>query len=256
MKKGTNKLVFFLGGYDLEMKTIKELLEEKGISYYDKSLSWGAKASAYKQEINKTIGSGLLPVLIELENDIGLTNENCIFIDHHKETFGQLSSLRQVFELLQMSEEEWTRRFQLVDANDKGHIQALINMGASKEEILAIRKAEWQAQGITEEQIEQSQLAIKKLETLCNGELTIVHLPHSKTAVVTDLLHSALGDLGYKNLLIISPDEINFYGNGNLVIALDKAFPGGWYGGSLPEYGYWGHNKPLQNVIKFLQSLL
>lgn len=256
MKVDKSKLVFFLGGKDLEMETIKGLLEEKAVSYYDKGLSWGAKASAYKQEIENTICIGLTPVLVELDNDISLSNEICIFIDHHGEDINRPSAIRQVFELLQLPEEEWTRYFQLVSANDVGHIQGLMDIGATEEEILAIRKAEWRAQGITDEQMEQSKIAIKNLETTSNGKLTIVRLPHSKTAVVTDLLHPALGGPGYENLVVISLDEVNFYGTGDLVMALDRAFPGGWYGGALPKYGFWGHSKPLPDVVEFLKRNL
>jgi len=255
MEHNISRLVFFLGGYDLEMVTIKKLLDEKKITYYDKKLSWGAKASDYKEEIDKTISDGLIPVLIELDNDLELP-KNCILIDHHGERSGidKPSSLRQVFDLLQLPSDQWTREFQLVDADDKGHIKALVNISASKEEIMDIRKLAWQAQGITDEQIEQGRLAISKRETLLDGKLTIVRLTHSRTAIVTDLLDPALGGPGYENLLVISPEEVNFFGRGDVIFALNEAFPGGWYGGSLPEYGYWGYDKPVSNVVEFLKD--
>lgn len=37
--------VFFLGGYDLEMKTISEVLQERGCKLIDHHLTWGAKTS-------------------------------------------------------------------------------------------------------------------------------------------------------------------------------------------------------------------
>lgn len=40
--------LFLIGGYDLEMLEIIKILEEKGLQYVDKKLSWGAKLSAYK----------------------------------------------------------------------------------------------------------------------------------------------------------------------------------------------------------------
>jgi hypothetical protein len=258
MKNDINKLVFFLGGHDLEMITIKGLLDEKGVTYYDEGLSWGAKASDYKEEINKTITSGLIPVLVELTNDLGIGQESYILIDHHGEKAGvnANSTLRQAFDLLKIPLKQWTRYFELVDANDKGHIQAMINIGASKEEIMEIRQADRHAQGITDEQERQGHSAIAQMETLPNGNLTIIRCPHSKTAVVTDLLHPALGGSGYENLLIISPDEVNFYGKGDMITALDKAFPNGWYGGSLPEYGFWGHGEPVPDVTEFVKMRL
>lgn len=111
MKNDVDKLVFFLGGHDLEMITIKELLDEKGIAYYDKGLAWGAKASDYKEEIDKTVASGLIPVLVELTNDLRIGEEDYILIDHHGEKAGANapSSLRQVFNLLKIPLEQWTR---------------------------------------------------------------------------------------------------------------------------------------------------
>lgn len=40
----SNKLIFFLGGHDLEMLAIRELLEEYAPgSFFDKGLSWGGQ---------------------------------------------------------------------------------------------------------------------------------------------------------------------------------------------------------------------
>lgn len=258
MSNKVDKLVFFLGGHDLEMVTIRELLAKKGIPYYDKGLSWGAKVSDYEVEINEAIASGLNPIFVELIDDLGLSQGNCILIDHHGEKAGidVPGTFRQVFGLLQIPSEEWTRWFELVDANDKGHIQALIEVGASKDEIVKVREADRRAQGISEEQERDGRLAVAHAETLLNGRLTVVKLPHSKTAVVTDLLHPTLGGSGYKNLLIISPDEVNFYGKGEIVIELSRKFPDGWYGGSLPEYGFWGCGSPVPDVVESIRMMI
>src|SRR5207244_1932273 len=106
------------------------------------------------------------------------------------------------------------------------------------------RTADRAAQGITPQQELQGKQAAAAARSLAGGRLTLVRLPHGGTATVTDALEPALGGPGYKNLLIVSPDELNFYGTGNLVLALDQQFPGGWYGGSLPERGFWGHAAP------------
>ena len=37
------KYTFFLGGHDAEMLEIRDILELKGLSFYDNGLSWGAK---------------------------------------------------------------------------------------------------------------------------------------------------------------------------------------------------------------------
>ncbi len=250
-----NQLIFFLGGHDLEMLTIRELLDENGIPYYDKGLSWGAKASDYREEIEETLSTGRVPVLVELVDDMDISRRKVIIIDHHGEKAGtdRPTALHQVFDLLQIPKAKWSRWFELVAANDRGYIPEMLKIGATKEEILEIRRSDRRAQGITEEQEKQGAEAVEKAEVLFDGKLTIVRLPHSKTAVVTDLLYPALSKKGYENLLIISPDEVNFFGEGSLIFELNVKFPGGWYGGSLPEYGFWGHGRPVPEVKEFLK---
>ncbi|MBI4664147.1 MAG: hypothetical protein HY735_35575 [Verrucomicrobia bacterium] len=54
-------------------------------------------------------------------------------------------------------------------------------------------------------------------------------------------------------MLIVSPGEVNFFGEGGFVRGLDQAFPGGWSGGALPERGFWGqHTTEPQAVVKWL----
>lgn len=66
------KPVFFLGGADLEMATIRALLDETVPgNVHDKGLRWGAKASAYREEIMSALAQGLTPVLVELEDNLG-----------------------------------------------------------------------------------------------------------------------------------------------------------------------------------------
>lgn len=248
--------IFFLGGYDLEMVTIRDLLE-KNIPgrFHDKGLFWNnAKASEYKEEIEECFANKSMPVLIELKDDIGLNPLDIVFIHHHGERAGanKPTSLHQIFRILDLPQEKWSRWFDLVAANDRGYIPELIKTGATIEEIIEIRAADRKAQGITEEQELQGVLAISQVESFADARLKVVHLPHSHTAVVTDRFHPALGGIGYHNLLVISPNEVNFYGEGHLVIALGKKFPDGWFGGALPEQGFWGHSEPVPDVLTFL----
>lgn len=259
-------LLFFLGGCDLEMLTIRELLQAHAPDRFcDKNLSWGARASDYRVEIDGAIKNGNTPVLVELENDLGLKTcphpdplpegegekisgpfpddaGGVIIIDHHGPLAGadRPTSLHQVFALLDLPPEAWTRRMELVAANDRGHIRGMLEVGATMEEIIAIRAADRAAQGITQEQERQAAEAVLSAEILCNGRLTVVRLPHSRTAAVADRLAPELGGAGYDNLLVLSPDEVNCYGGGALISALAERFPGGWYGGSLPERGFFG----------------
>lgn len=46
------RFFFLLGGGDLEMQTIRRLLEEKGVGYADHGLRWdNANLSAYREEL-------------------------------------------------------------------------------------------------------------------------------------------------------------------------------------------------------------
>lgn len=253
-----DKLAFFLGGRDLEMVTIRQLLEQEAPGrLYDKGLSWGARASAYATEIGDMLARGLTPVLIELQNDLPLDPARLIIVDHHSERAGkeQPTSLHQVFALLGLPPSRWSRWFELVAANDRGYIPALVEAGAMPAEIASVRAADRAAQGITAGQEAAAEQAIARRETYADGRLTLIRLPHARTATVTDRLQPELGGAGYDNLIVLSPDEVNFYGRGGLVRRLVRTFPGGWYGGALPAYGYWGHGAPLPTLTALRHCL-
>lgn len=76
----------------------------------------------------------------------------------------------------------------------------------------------------------------------------------ARASVVADRLDAALGGPGYSDLLVISPQEVNFYGSGRTIARLDAAFPGGWRGGELPRRGFWGHAQ-LANIEAVLDLL-
>jgi len=252
-----DRLMFFLGGSDLEMQTIRALLLEiVPDRIQDKGLGWGARASAYREEIGQAFAAGRTPVLVELEDDLGLALGVVVVADHHGERAGadRPTSLHQVFVLLALPPGRWTRWFDLVAANDRGHIAEMVAMGASAEEISRVRAADRAAQGITPDEDQAGEHVARDPETVASGRLTLVRLPHARTATVTDRLDPALGGTGFQNLLVLSPAEANFYGSGELVMALDARFPGGWYGGALPERGFWGRSGDGDEVLLSLSN--
>lgn len=251
-------LVFFLGGHDLEMLAIRELLEVARARFFDRELAWGAAASAYREDIRSCLERGQTPVLIELDEDLDLAPAHRILVDHHGDRAGrdQPTSLEQVFALLDLPEECWTRRLDLIAANDRGGVQGLIEAGASPEEITAIRAQDRAAQGVSQDEEEEAAEAARHLEHSAGGRLTVAHLPHDRTAPLVDRLQPQLGGPGFENLLVVSPNELNFFGSGELVRALSERYPDGWTGGDLPERGFWGHPRPVSGVIDFLQRRL
>lgn len=197
-----SKKHFLLGGKDLEMQEIEQLLISHNCSYSNASLSWhNAQLSQYANEISKLSESDIKIYGIELTEDI-TPPSNYIRIDHHNDFSNRSSSLIQVAEILNI---KLNRHQQLVAINDVGYIPAMISFGASTEEINAIRFADRQAQGVTNE---DEQLAIKAIGNLekCN-DLIIVKAQSSKFSPICDRLFP------YKALLIYTDHELTYYGN-------------------------------------------
>jgi len=260
-----NQLAFFLGGRDLEMATIAELLAEHapGAIVFDKKLSWGAKASDYAEELQQIMNSGRTAVLIELEPDLELPAGRLLWIDHHNERAGvdRPTSLEQTLRLLDIGEgdvppDTW-RHWQLVSANDKGHIREMLKLRPqpTQEEMIDIRRLDRSAVGVTEKEEAEAKEAIERRQTLAGGELTVVHLSHQRASAVADLMDSLLGGPGFENLLVQCPGELYFWGAGGYVNKLHEKL-GGFKGGALPERGFWGKvEKPLTAAEQIEQLL-
>ncbi|KKT92230.1 MAG: hypothetical protein UW92_C0004G0013 [Candidatus Jorgensenbacteria bacterium GW2011_GWA2_45_13] len=241
-RRKMKKYYFFLGGSDAEMVEIKKILSENNIPFSDKNLGWGAKASAYAEEIISAKKGKLFPVFVELENDI---NYDGTIVDHHGSRAGEQPSIIQVLNLLGLIKP--TRWQKLIGANDAGYIPAMVAIGATEEEIKKVRLADRTAQGITPEQEREAERAIAAYEV--SGRLTIVHMAHSKCATVTDRLFGK-----YDQLLILSSDgEVNFFGDGALCVELKEKFQG-WNGGSglgkKGENAYWGGYPRIESFVK------
>lgn len=242
----SESFIFFLGGHDAEMCEIKSILEQKDIPFYDKNLQWGARLSDYKEELQQ-LRPEIKAVLIELNIDQPLP-ENSIIIDHHSEKAGSemQTSIEQVAELLGI---KLSRRQKLIAANDKAHIKGMMKAGATKEEIAEIRAFDRRCQGVTEKEEKEAEEICKDFKS--NGELDILEIPFQHTSPVTDRLFGQ-----YQNLLVIMPEMINFFGDGRMVQKLGKTFKGSWYGGNLPEEGFWGIKKISQERIRKIKNYI
>lgn len=236
-----------LGGHDLEMVEIARLAAECGVPVSDKGLAWGARLSAYAPQIAALAAEGITPVAIELTDDLPAEapgRSQTLLIDHHGPAAGRLqpTALEQVFRLLEAQPRQWTRWRQLVAANDRGHIKALQEAGAEQEEIEAIRRADRAAQGIT---VQDEQMAREDLATLQQqGRLTLVQARTRRSSLIADLLHPALGGPGYGRLAVLMPGELACYGDGESISALARHWPAGWWGGALPDSGFFGMSFP------------
>lgn len=212
-------LRFFLGGHDLEMAVIAGLIRAECCAgaLADKNLAWGARASAYRDEIAQAAAGGLVPVLVELAPDIALP-EGAIEIDHHDDRAGGPCSLRQVFDLLGLPEARWSRYFAFVAANDTGHVAGMRAIGASEAEIAAIRAADRRAQGITPAEEEAGRKALAAARRAFDGALVIVSLPHGRSATVTDPL-ALSGENPAPEILVLMPNSVGYFGAGPAIAA-------------------------------------
>lgn len=129
-------------------------------------------------------------------------------------------------------------------------------VGATPEEIVQIRNEDRAAQGVTPEHDRQALKAVRRAQHLLDPRSTVVKIPHGKTAPVTDFLHQAFGGPGFENLLVVSPVEVNFFGERRIVRWLARQFPQGWSGGALPQRGFWGHPLTSETAPRRFVSLL
>lgn len=196
------KSVFFLGGHDLEMVTIKKILDEYKQEYLDKDLSWSeACLSEYADSFAKYPPHEFQIFGIELREDVGLP-ANYHKIDHHNSFEKNPSALTQVCELLErkMNKEEL-----LIAANDERYIPGMLSIGATKEEIEIIRRKDRECQGITPEDEKYAEEALR-----CNTKkhfgLTYVYTKSTKFSPIVDKLFPT------SRLFVYTDNEFTYYG--------------------------------------------
>lgn len=201
-----SKRIFLLGGNDLEMTTIKNLLVNAGEQFETHDLRWdNAKLSSYEKTLEEYGNSPDYQIYgVELNEDIPHP-DNYVRIDHHNDFANKPSSLEQVATLLGLAMD---RHMQLVAANDSRYIPGMIKLGASREEIDDIRRADRAAQGVSEGDDER--LAEESLKS-CKGDasnLYVVKSLTSKFSTICDRIYP------YRRLLIYNDDIAEFYGEG------------------------------------------
>lgn len=247
-----NRYVFLLGGHDLEMEEIANILIANKIIYHDRGLEWGAKLSAYADLFDDTTHF----VGVELTEDIP-PPRHYTRIDHHNELGHLPSSIEQVAALLEL---ELTREQQLIAANDRGYIPAMEQMGASRQEIEEIRRRDRKAQGVSEEDERLAEIAISNnLEK--RGELTLVEALNQHFSPIADRLYP------YGKLLVSYQDHFVYYGPGvdiivknfKYLIIDNKAFHGGgdtgFFGIPKETYGKEEAEKIKEAIIKIISTI-
>lgn len=204
---GKRRALFLLGGHDLEMLTIREILSSQGYDFIDKHLTWSnSKLSCYQGEMArfwKDVPDGIV-CGIELENDLAIAAENYLPIDHHNELANRQSALEQVLELLDLP---LTRTYRLIAANDRRYIPGMVEAGATDEEVREIRFADRRAQGVTDEDERLAEQSVADhLER--RGNLLVVRALGRRFSPICDRLYP------YGSLLVYNAAEWTFYGRG------------------------------------------
>lgn len=245
------KRVFFLGGHDLEMLTIKKILEETGQDYVDNGLSWDdASLSKYSDSLSQYSSSEFQIYGIELREDIDLP-ENYHGIDHHNSFENNSSALAQVCKLLgrKMNKEEL-----LIAANDERYIPGMLSIGATKEEIDIIRRRDRECQGITDEDERFADDALSR-NTRNHFGLTYVYTKSTKFSLIVDKLFPI------SRLFVYSDNEFTYYGeNRNEYLRIVSAkfpdiqlFKGGG------DFGYFGASEcsinDIDNILETIKRM-
>ena len=243
--------LFLIGGKDLEMEAILQLLNDNHLQFADNNLQWGAKLSSY-QTLFK---DNQIFVGIELIPDIARP-KHYIEIDHHNENSHKPSSLEQVIALLEGDlnlKTDFTRDLQLIAANDSGYIPAMLRMGATPDEVSDIRHRDRKAQGVTPEDELLAEQSIHENLTI-EGGITIVKSLTHHFSTVTDRLYPC------ERLLIYTDNELNYYGKGvsKLTVAFHHLIKKkiAFFGGGGSYFGI-GNNKLTYNeLLKVKETII
>lgn len=245
-----NRWLFLLGGYDLEMLTIRQVLNEQNIPYVDHQLRWdNAKLSNYRKELDEAIFNGRSVFGVELQEDIPVP-EGYKAIDHHNVQQDVPSALEQVMELLHLP---LNRHLKLVAANDKAYIPGMKELGAKQEEIDLIRRSDRKIQGVTDEDEILAERAISENCTKVN-DLWVVHAFSSHFSPICDRLFP------YDHLLVFTDQEWVYYGKGVEVVKnyfkQDVLAGNIYYGGG--DEGYVGlkcNAYPSTKIMEMVESI-
>lgn len=236
----SEKRLWILPVNDGEMVEIRKLLVARGEQILESGQRWGASWERLEPAVVEGMERfhRLEPVGriygVELA---GAAPPGAVCIDHHRyqdeDRWNPKSSLEQVAAVVGTTLDRWQ---ELVAANDRGYIPAMRAMGASADEIAAVRQQDRAAQGITEEHDRQAELDIAR--AVWAGELVHVVCPNGITSAHSDRLFDRA-----REVLLTSPTKWSYFGPRHLALA-EKRFAEKTWAGGAPESGYWGIEGP------------
>jgi hypothetical protein len=222
---------------DLEALAICQLLESRGEQVLVTSQPWGATWVGLERGIQERLKelpprTRVYGVELGGPDSFGATN-----IDHHTypgdDRWRPASSLEQVAALMGV---QLDRRQELIAANDRGYIPAMLAMGASAAEIAGIREADRRAQGITADMERTAEAEVASAERLPGDRVQVsVARP---TAAHLDLLWTSGGEV-----LLMGREQWQYSGARYRELPAMKFGESNWMGGSGIS-GYFGIARP------------
>lgn len=243
--------VFFLGGHDLEMATIRSILDEEEYAYVDKNLSWwNACLSEYQTFFEKYPENEYDIYGVELKENIN-PPDNYFSLDHHGIYQDRPSSLEQVCRLLH---HKMTRHEKLVAANDERYIPGMLGFEASTEEIDYIRHQDQREQGVTEEDEAAALKALREHQEHYSN-LICVYSETSKFSPIVDRLFPKT------HILVYTDSELTYYGRmrDTYLDALQESYPTVTFysGGGINGYlGVSGCTKEIiDSIVDYIKNM-
>lgn len=106
-----------------------------------------------------------------------------------------------------MLNDQLTREQELIAAHDRGYIPAMIEVGATSDEIAEIRRRDRQAQGVTGEDEWLAEMSIRDHLRVVK-EITVVKSLTSRFCAIYDRLYPC------SKLLVYDNNELTYYGDG------------------------------------------
>jgi len=232
--------IWVLARNDGEAVEIERLLKQADEHALISRQIWGASWRGLEEEIRREL------VRFQEEHPEGVIygielagpeQLGAVNIDHHRyrdeDRSHPLSSLEQVAEIMGV---ELDGRQQLVAANDRGYIPAMLELGATDAEVDDVRRQDRQAQGITSEDEEQAEKDLAAAKWL--GAKVDVWCPQRATSAHSDRLYGVA-----EEALLRSPDQWEYYGPKHRRLA-ECGFSEHHWSGGRPESGFFGIKSP------------
>ncbi len=259
MKLDRNKVVFLLGGKDLEMEEIKSVLDSKKLKYLNNTLSWDdATLRQYEKQLNTDTTYYAIELNIDDTNAIDkklLSTYDIRIIDHHGDKHNHKeASLLQILKLL---EEIPTPRQKLIAVNDARYIEGMLCLGATDKEIKDIRDADRESQGVVLHDDTTAKIDVKQRIVKKDISIVYAHTPHF-SAITDSLYFNFIKEERTNQSIVYNDDKIVFYGfESSYIKDVCKKFDikkeQYYYGGG--DSGYFGIKDKVINIKRMEEMI-